>query len=207
MPVPIIIYAALAAMQAMSGNAQAATIREQAKRKQLIANMNAEFAEVDAWEAEQQGFADSARYQNVIDQTVGTQRVAYASQNVDINYGTAAEKQSETRITGMLNTLDIQKQARQKAAGFKKEAMNLRMGGEMQRQEAGMNANATQQAGYMNAANTALSGYSRNTNATKTTVPQGTTEKVASGPSLPWSDLSDDYRQGNLRADTEYKWG
>lgn len=200
MAAPLIAFAVLAAMQVISGNNQAAALRAQAKRKQMIADMNAEFAELDAWEAEQQGYADQARYQGVVDATVGTQRVAYASKNVDIGYGTAAEVQAETRITGMLNMLDIQKQARNKALGFKKEAQNLRLGGEMTRQQGDMDATATQNAAYMNAAGTALSGYDRNVASS----PKAAAKATPNGPSTPWStNYSDEFREGNLRADSD----
>lgn len=162
MAVPLIAFAALAALQMINGNAQAAAIREQGRRKQLIANMNAEFAELDAYEAEVKGFSDTARYQNVIDSTIGAQRVGYAAAGVDVNYGTAKDVQTDTRITGLLNTLDIQKQARQKALGFKKEARNLRMGGDFSRQQAGMDATATSNSAYMNAAGTMLQGADKN---------------------------------------------
>jgi len=203
---PLVVFAAMAAMQAMAGNQQAAALREQAKRKQMIADMNAEFAEADAWEAEQQGFTDTARYQAIIDGTVGTQRVAYAAQNVDINYGTAAEVQTETRLTGLLNTLDIQKQARQKAMGFKKEANNLRMGGESARSQGDSDALATQQAGYLTGANTAVTGYSKNSSSSKTTAPM-TAEKSSLGNTWSLDGLSAEYRKGNLKADSDRMWG
>ncbi len=166
MPIPLLVYGALAAFQVISGNQQAATIEAQANLKQRIDNLNADRADIDAYEAEKFGFTESARYQSVVDATAANQKVAYASQNVDVNYGTAADVQGETRLTGLLNTLEIQRQAREKAAGFKNQARNLRLGGGMAAQQGAIDANATRNQGYIGAAGTLLSGYSRNSSST-----------------------------------------
>ncbi len=222
MPIPLIAYGALAAMQIASGNSQAAAIQEQAKRKQMIANMNAEFAELDAYDAEVQGFTDSARYQNTIDSVIGAQRAGYASQNVDVNYGTAADVQTDSRITGLLNTLDLQKQARQKALGFKREANNLRLGGDFARQQGDMDASATRTSGYLNAGGTVLQGVDRNvsfksgygdaptgdTKASSAFMDEGGANiNVANNRYSNAPSFSKAYRRGDLNADFEWMWG
>ena len=152
-------HAALAAFQVVSGYQQAEGIREQANLNQRIGDMNAKYADMDAWEAEKFGYTESARYQNVIDSTISEQRVGLAAKGVDISTGTAKALQDENRLTGMLNILDIQKMARQKAMGFKVQASNLRLGGQMGQYQANINASAARNTGVLNAASTGLDYY------------------------------------------------
>ena len=61
----------------------------------------------------------------------------------------------------MLNKLDLQAAARQKAQGFKVEARNLRLGGMFQYMDRSATANAAQTQGFIGAGQTALSGYTK----------------------------------------------
>lgn len=153
--------AGIAAYQIWSGLQQAESIRESAKLTKEISEMNAKYAEIDAYEAEKSGYGDTARYQTTIDNTIADQRTGYAAQNVDVNFGTAAEVQADTKLTGFLNQLDIQKQARAKALGYKREARQIRLQGSMGNIQARSNASATVTTGLIHGANTALSGYDR----------------------------------------------
>lgn len=154
-------YAALAAYQLVSGAQQAETIREQGRLNKEIADVNAEYAELDAYNAEQSGYTQEARYQHVIDSTLSHQRVAQASQNVDVSFGTAKELQAETKLNGFLNQLDIKNQAHQQALGYKMQARNIRLAGVTGKAQAEYNAGATQNAAIIGAAGTALSGYAK----------------------------------------------
>lgn len=153
--------AAVAAFQLISGYQQAEMIREQAQLKKKIDNMNADAADLDAFNAEADGYGGAARYQNVIDSTVSDQRTAYAANNVDVNYGTAAEVQTDTKITGMQNLMDIQKQARNKAYGYKQQAINIRLQGDYTVLQGNINASGAEAQGVANAINTGVTGYSR----------------------------------------------
>lgn len=159
---PLLIAAgALSGIQLIGGFQQAEMIRSQARLKEQIDEMNADQAEIDAFDAEAAGFSEIARYQSVIDSTVADQRVGYASQGVDVNYGTAQEVQNETRLTGLFNQLDMEKQVREKALGIKREARLIRIGSQASRATAEAAAGAAQFAGITGAAGTALSGYSK----------------------------------------------
>jgi hypothetical protein len=131
-------------------------IREQAGLQNRINILNAEYAELDAYEAEKMGYTRSARYQSVIDATIGAQRSAYAAEGVDVNFGTAAEVQAESQLAGFLNKLDMQKEARQRALGLKVEASNIRLGAGMQRSQAEMQAFGALMGGITGAASTAF---------------------------------------------------
>lgn len=153
--------AGLAGLQLLSGFHQAEMIRRGAKLQQAINNMNAEFAEIDAYDAEVAGFTEAGRYESVIDSTVGEQRAGYAAQNVDVNFGTAKEVQEETKFTGFLNQLDMLRQGRERAKGYKTEARNLRLGGQFTRMQGDMDASIAIRSGVVSAAQTGLSGYAR----------------------------------------------
>lgn len=151
----------VAALQIWSGFQQAEMIRQQAELQGRINELNASFAELDAFEAEKMGYTESARYQTVIDATIGEQKVAYAADNVDVTSGTAAEIQAESRFTGFLNQLDLQKQGQERARGFRTEARNIRFGTMMQRSQAGIDAAGIQRSAILSGITTGISGYSR----------------------------------------------
>lgn len=156
-----IVLAAYAAFQVASGYQQGEMIREQGKIKKKIDDMNAEFAEADAWRSEREGDTNVAMYQEQVDQSIADQRAAYASQGVDVSFGTAAEVVEENKLTGMLNIIDIQRAAREKARGFRNEARNRRLSGNMAIVQSQYDASSRESQGWTQAANTAVSGYAR----------------------------------------------
>lgn len=157
MAVPLMaVGLGISAFQLWSGLQQSHMIREQAGLQSRINSLNARYAELDAYEAEKYGFTQASRYQSVIDATVGSQRAAYASQGVDVSFGTAAAVQAESQLAGFLNKLDMQKEARQRALGLKVEASNIRLGGAMQRSQAEIQAFGAMAGGVTSAASTAF---------------------------------------------------
>ncbi|MCK5641238.1 MAG: hypothetical protein KAJ19_10585, partial [Gammaproteobacteria bacterium] len=114
--------AGLAAFQLAGGYFAAENIRETARLNQDIAEMNAEFAELDAYDAEIEGFSAVARYQGVVDATLGTQQAELAAADVDVNFGSAASIQEETRFIADMNKMEIINQAEEKALGYEREA-------------------------------------------------------------------------------------
>lgn len=153
--------AGLAALQLAGGYFAAQNMRESARLNQDIANMNAEFAELDAYDAVTEGYTEQARYQSVIDQTLGEQQLAFTAQDVDVNYGTASAIVEETKFTAEMNLMEIEKHAQEKALGYKSQARQFRSGGVMQKAEADTRAAATMSNAVMGAAQTGLSGYRR----------------------------------------------
>lgn len=142
---PLIL--ASGALQVWSGLQQAEMIRQQTALNQRIAEDNAKYAEQDAWEAEKYGYTQSARYKAIIDSTISEERSGYAAQNVDVNSGTAAAVQQDTKLAGFMNTLDMQTQARNKALGLKVQAANYRIGGDMQGYQGAINASGAEMSG------------------------------------------------------------
>lgn len=112
--------------------------------------MNAEFAELDAYEAERAGYSIAAREQSVAQQSISELRADYASKEVDVGYGTAADIQAESWLIGYLNTIDLRRAARDQAKGFLNEAGSYRLG-----------ANAIDAQGRINKFATQISGVAR----------------------------------------------
>ncbi len=154
-------YLALAAAQMATGFQQAQMIRKSAEVKASIDEMNARYAEIDSYNAGIAGVSAGARQESNTSQVVAKQRAAMAGANVGVDYGTAQDIQGDSKVTGMLNVLELQRQGREKALGYKVQAINTRLGAQMSTLQAGMDAGAAQTRGIMNAASTGLSGYDR----------------------------------------------
>lgn len=153
--------AVMAGFTLLNGINQAQNIEMQGKLQQQINSLNAEYADIDAYEAEKFGEAEAEAYEGKIEDVVGDQRVALASADIDVNFGTAAELQAETRVTGFLNAADIAAQGRARALGLRREAGNIRLGGTMQGIQTGLQAASTRNAAVINAGTTLASGYSK----------------------------------------------
>lgn len=152
------VAAGAAGFELINGLQQAELIRKQGDLANRIAEMNAQYAEQDAWNAEVDGFGQVARYEHQIDDVLADQKATYAAKNVDINFGTAKEVQKETKLTGFLNTLDIKNQAHEKAMGYTREARNIRLQGAMNQGQTALRASATQSAAVVGAASS-YAGY------------------------------------------------
>lgn len=149
-------YAGLAAYEIISGFQQAEMVRANAELSQEINTFNADLAQIDAYEAEKAGYSQVARYEGVVEQTVGSQRVALAAQGVDVSFGTAAEIQEDTKVRGFLNQQDIMAEANARALGFKNEARSRRLQGYLSAVGAEVSASATRNAGIIGAAQTGI---------------------------------------------------
>ncbi|MGL4560322.1 MAG: hypothetical protein ACRCV5_22705 [Afipia sp.] len=158
-PITIALIAT-ATVQAGSGLLQAEAIRNQARINEKFAEMNAVQAEIDAYEAEKFGYTESARYETIVNNVLSDQRLAFAAQDIDASFGTAADIQTEAKFHGFLNVLDIQKAARERAKGFKLEARNQRLSARLGGIQASMNAGAATTQGIASAAQTGINYYS-----------------------------------------------
>lgn len=153
--------AGVAAFQLVSGAQAAEGIRANARLSKEVADMNAEFAELDAFHAEADGYTQAARYEGQVQHIESSQKVAFAANNVDSSFGTAADVTADTKLTGFLNAMDIKNAAHAKALGYQNEARNDRIAGLLGSAQAEFNAASSVRAGTIGAATTALSGYTR----------------------------------------------
>lgn len=171
------IAAVMAAYQIASSMQMAELTRGQAKLSKRVADMNADAQDLDAWQAEADGYTESARYATTMSNILADQRVAFAARGVAVDSGIGKELQNESRLSGFLNTLDIQNQAHSRALGFKNQARNTRLGAYLETAKASAVASAQQTAGIMSAAGTLASGYARSSSGVK----GNTSDKISSG--------------------------
>lgn len=162
MALPLLAYGAMAAFQIYSGAQSANAIQRQAEISRLLEEFNIEQAQLDAFNAERDGYSEQARYQNVIDEVEASSRVRYLAADIDPNFGTAAELQGENKLNGALNLMDIASKAHQRAMGYEMEAIQRRGQSTLNMMSAKSQAEGVRTASYINAANTAITGYERN---------------------------------------------
>lgn len=155
------LYGSMAAIQLAGSYFAAQNLKESAALNRDIAEMNAEFAEIDAWQAERQGESQSAQYQSMIDKTIGEQQARLAATGVDISYGSASTIQSETEFIGKLNQMEIERQADMRASGYEVQARNYRLGGDMQLLQGDLQASQMILQGITSATQSGITGYER----------------------------------------------
>ena len=152
---------AVAGLQLAKGYFDAQNAKDSAELNQDIAEMNAEFAELDAYDAEVDGFTQIARYQGDVDKTLSQQRLNITAADVDINYGSAASIVEESRFVAELNKMEIEKQAQEKALGYRQQARSIRITGSAQNAAAKQRSSDDQFRSITGAISTGASGYSR----------------------------------------------
>lgn len=155
------LYGGLAALQLAGGYFASQNIKATAELNRDIANMNAEFAELDAYDSELEGYGEATRYQSVIDNTLAEQQAALTAADVDVSYGSAASIQEESKFMGELNKMEIEKQAQEKALGYKRQARDIRLGSTLEYGDAKTRAGQAMFGAVTGAAQTGLTGYQR----------------------------------------------
>lgn len=154
-------YAAVAASQLLGGYQQAAVINQTGQVNQSIADMNAGFAYLDAFNAQKSGYTQAAEYADTANAAIAGTRDAFAGSNTTIGYGTAGAAEADTKLTAQMNVLQIQRQAQEKAAGFDMQAIQTTLGGAMGKAQSAMDASAAESRGLSSAIGTGLSAYSQ----------------------------------------------
>lgn len=152
-------FYAMAGVQLMSTLVQADAVKKQAQIQADIDAFNAELAEYDAWRIEGAGQAQIARYQTQLDQAAGSAKVAAAAVGADTKSGSLAEITGENQLTGFLNKLDMDNRIHEQAMGYKRQARNIRLQGDMRQIGAGLQANSLLVGGVAQGLGTAASGY------------------------------------------------
>lgn len=149
-------------LQIVTGLQEAEMIGYAGKLQEKLNEINAEYAEFDAFEAEKFGMVQAARYETQVNQAIGTAKVANAVNDVDSNFGTAAELEAENRLTGFMNVMDIQAQGRAQARGIRREARMMRLQGAMGSMQTRMNQADAVGGAFVGAAMTGLKAAADN---------------------------------------------
>lgn len=155
------LYGGQAALELAGGYFASQNIKATAELNKDISDMNAEFAELDAYDAMLQGETNQAKYQSVIDNTLAEQSTMLLAQDVDVNYGSAASVASETKFTGQLNLMQIEKDAQNQALGYKRQARDTRLGGQLQYSADKTRAAQVMTSGITGAMKSGATGYER----------------------------------------------
>jgi opacity protein-like surface antigen len=176
-------YVALAGAQVISAAQQAEMIQKQAKVQQRINEINAEFSELNAWEAMGDAQGEAARYDTQVSDVLGKQHAAFSGADVQIGYGTAGAVDADTRTMGMLNVLELQRRGRQQAFQHKIQAINQRLSGYMTGLQADIDAGAAIRQGTFAAAQTGIEAMkARASQGTGNSSKSGTPETPQFGP-------------------------
>ena len=142
----------------LGGVLSAQATRNNAAIVQQVDDLNSQYAELDAYNVQQEGATKADRYQDVIDATLSQQQSEEASKGQSVTFGTASEVAADTKIAGLQNQLDIKRQASMQAMGYETQATNLQMQGALGVGLASQTAGAEELAGFEGAA-TAAGGY------------------------------------------------
>lgn len=151
--------AAAAALQIGTGVGQQQLLQAQADGQAAVNELNAESLEFDAFEAEQFGYSQVARYQAVVDKTLATRKATLAAQDVDTSFGTAKAVEEENELNAYLNTLDIVAQASNKARNIKRRASSVRLGADMEFTSRQAEGQAAAASGFARAGSTLANYY------------------------------------------------
>lgn len=101
------------------------------KANKQIADYNAQVAELQAEQALKRGREDESRLRLQTRQTAGSQRAALAAMGIDVDDGTAGQIQDDTTYFGELDALTIRNNAALEAWGYRTQATDYRMQGDL----------------------------------------------------------------------------
>jgi hypothetical protein len=132
----------------IGGRRAAAGVEAQGKYEQAILEQNAGFAEKQAEVALEIGDQEALRHKAAIRGLIGSQRVIAGAAEIDLNSGSMADIQEETRLIGDDEERRIRNNAALQAWGFKVEAMDLRNRGKLARMGASSQASAIRSEGW-----------------------------------------------------------
>lgn len=149
---PLIIAGVGAGLQFLGGIIAGRGAKNTGKLEHERLNFNAAIADLQAADAEQRGVDAAGKQRATTRQVIGTQRAGYAAQNVDIHVGSAVDVAADAALLGELDAQTIQRNAEREAWGYRAQAENLRMAGEVARQSGNSQGNAA----YVGAAGTLM---------------------------------------------------
>lgn len=151
-----IILGTMAAASVGQGAMQADAQRRQGKFQQAMSRINERRATLEAEDAIKRGDKEATNYSKKVNQVVGTQRSSFAAQGVDVNSGSAAAIQEETKQIGAEDVQTIRNNAFRESMGFKSQANEAALSGRMANSAAKFNANQSLVSGGLQAASYAV---------------------------------------------------
>jgi len=135
--------------------------REASESQADLLDFNAEVAELQRKDALNRGADEESRFRTQVRGAIGTERTEFAANNVDVNFGSAADVQADTAFLGELDALTIRVNAAREAWGFQVEAEDTRRRAQITRKEGVQQELAGREAGnaaYLQGAGNLLIG-------------------------------------------------
>ena len=105
--------------------------RSAAKTQNVISDFNRSMAEVEAEDAIRRGALEEGRHRRRVTSLIGEQRVALAAQGLDVDFGSAEDLQKDVRAQGSFDALTIRNNARREAFGYKSQAAQSSLQGQL----------------------------------------------------------------------------
>jgi hypothetical protein len=140
-----------AAGSLFGAQAEADALELEGKFKSSQYETNAKFSEMAADEALRRGDEEASGYKKKVKGFAGKQRASLAAQGVDVNSGSAAEIQDETKEMGEMDVLKIKNNAWKEAWGHKVQAQDYRSQAAFARSAAAVKRSTTLLTGGMKA--------------------------------------------------------
>lgn len=112
-----------------------------------LLDYNAEVADLQRKDALDRGAEEESRFRTQVRGAIGTERTEFAANNVDVNFGSAADVQADTAFLGELDALTIRVNAAREAWGFQVQGEDIRRRAEITRREGVQQARAGEEAG------------------------------------------------------------
>lgn len=136
-------YAAQGVNSLTTAYANSEAYKAKGEYDQRLSELNAKASEAQAADALQRGSVDANTQHRKTEQLLGAQRAAGGAEGVDLNSGSFADIQGETRTISAVDEATIRNNAWREALGFKVEANNARARGEFSRLSADEMARST----------------------------------------------------------------
>jgi len=109
--------------------------RQAAESQAELIDYNAAVADLQGQDAIERGAEEEARFRQRIRGTIGAQRAAFASSNIDVGFGSAVDVQADAAFLGELDALTIRTNAAREAWGYRVESADLRRRADIARRE------------------------------------------------------------------------
>lgn len=117
--------------------------REAGRSQRRLAEYKAQIADFEAEDALERGEVGASRRRTQTKGVIGAQRAFLASQGVDINRGSAVDVQANARYLGELDAMTIINNAARESWGYRVQAEDYRMRGEIAERTGDMGALTT----------------------------------------------------------------
>ena len=112
------VTAAFGVMAVGAGYSAYSSMKAGSEQQKMFVR-NAAFAEFQADDALARGAINEQRQRQTTKQVIGSQRVSFAAQNVDVNQGSALDVQADAAYLGELDALTIRNNAAKEAFGYR----------------------------------------------------------------------------------------